>query len=67
MTYKDITKLENCPECGTNWVDQPIPEKYRENYSAPYFYSRVVGVEMIDEDFISYFQCPDCNHQFPQR
>jgi DNA-binding PadR family transcriptional regulator len=21
MTYTDITKLENCPECGANWVN----------------------------------------------
>jgi hypothetical protein len=44
MNYTDITKLENCPECGANWVEAPIPEKYWENYSPPYFYSRVVLV-----------------------
>jgi hypothetical protein len=47
MTYTDITKLENCPECGANWVDKLIPQQYWENYSPPYFYSRVIGVELI--------------------
>jgi hypothetical protein len=41
MTYTDITKLENCPECGANWVDKLIPQEYWENYSPPYFYSRM--------------------------
>lgn len=66
MLYKDITHMRNCPECGANWVDKPIPEEYRHNYSAPYFYSRVIGVEPLGEDRIAYWLCPDCNHQFPR-
>ncbi len=66
MTYVDITKLENCPVCDANWVDSMIPEKYWDHYSPPYFYSRVVGIELLHEDRISYFECPDCKHQFPQ-
>ena len=60
----DVTKLENCPECNTNWVDKLIPQEYWENYSPPYFYSRVIGIEHLGEDRISYFMCPDCKHHF---
>lgn len=66
MKYEDITKLESCPNCNSNWVDSVIPEQYRKNYSPPYFYSRVVGVELLGEDRISYWLCPDCNHKFPR-
>ena len=66
MNYTDITKLENCPECGANWVDLPIPEEYWENYSPPYFYSRVIGIELLGEDRINHWLCPDCKHQFPR-
>jgi rubredoxin len=66
MNYKDITKMRNCPECGANWVDKPIPKEYREYYSPPYFFSRVIGVEPLGEDRIAYWLCPDCEHQFPR-
>jgi len=62
----DITKLENCPECGANWVDKLIPQQYWENYSPPYFYSRVIGCYDCDVDRTAYFMCPDCNHKFPR-
>ena len=65
-TYRDITKLENCPECGANWVSGIIPEKYRYLYSEPYFYSRVIGVELLGQDRIDHWRCPDCNHKFPR-
>jgi len=66
MRYKDITKLKNCPKCNTNWVAGEIPEEYRENYSAPYFYSRVIGVEFLGEDRIHHWMCPDCKYEFPR-
>ena len=66
MTYNDITTLENCPNCNSNWVDSIIPEQYRENYSPPYFYSRVVGVELLGGDRVDHWRCPDCNHKFPR-
>lgn len=66
MTTKCITKMRNCPECGANWVDKPIPKEYRQHYSAPYFFSRVIGVELLGEDRIAYWLCPDCKHQFPR-
>jgi hypothetical protein len=66
MTYNDITTLENCPNCSSSWVDSIIPEEYRENYSPPYFYSRVVGVELLGGDRVDHWRCPDCNHKFPR-
>lgn len=62
----DFTALKNCPNCGANWVDKPIPKKYRENYGPPYFYSRVIGVELLGSDRIDYWLCPDCKHEFPR-
>lgn len=64
MTYTEITKLEKCPECGTNWVDKLIPQQYWEHYSPPYFYSRVIACYDRDLDQTAYFLCPDCNHRF---
>ena len=64
MNYTDITKLENCPECGANWVEKLIPQEYWENYSPPYFYSRVIGVELLGEDRIDHWLCPDCGTKF---
>lgn len=66
MNYNDITSLISCPECGTDWVHSMIPEKYHENYSPPYFYSRVIGIEPLGEDRIAYWMCPDCKHEFPR-
>jgi rubredoxin len=65
-TYTDITHLTNCPQCNTNWVEKEIPEQYRHNYSAPYFYSRVIGVELSHQDRIDHWLCPDCKTTFPR-
>lgn len=64
VNYTDITKIEKCPECGTTWIDKPIPEQYWENYSPPYFYSRVIGCYDRDLDRTAYWKCPDCEHHF---
>lgn len=66
MKYKDITKLKNCPECNSNWVSGIIPKERREFYSPPYFYSRVIGVELLGEDRVNHWLCPDCKHKFPR-
>lgn len=66
MKYKDITKLKNCPECNSNWVSGIITKEYREFYSPPYFYSRVLGIELLHEDRIHHWVCPDCKHEFPR-
>lgn len=65
MDYKTITKMRKCPECGTSWVDKPIPKEHREYYSAPYFFSRVIGVYDRDLDRTVYYVCPDCKTEFP--
>jgi len=63
---KSITKMRNCPECNTNWVDKPIPKEYRENYSPPYFFSRVIALYDRDLDRTTRYVCPDCKHEFPR-
>lgn len=61
----DISESTHCPHCGANWVEGEIPEELRENYSPPYFYSRIIGVELIDGDRIDHWMCPDCETTFP--
>lgn len=63
---KSITKMRKCPECGANWVSKPIPKEYRENYSPPYFFSRVIGFYDRDLDRTVCYVCPDCKHEFPR-
>jgi hypothetical protein len=63
---KSFTEMRNCPHCGTNWVDKPIPKEYRHNYSPPYFYSRVIGIYDTQRDGVTHYVCPDCKTEFPR-
>ncbi|MEK6832530.1 MAG: hypothetical protein AABY32_00655 [Nanoarchaeota archaeon] len=64
MSQKTVSNINNllvCPECKCSWDDGPIPEKDRDNYSYPYRFSRLIGIEYQGEyDGISAWQCPDC-------
>ena len=60
----DITKLENCPSCNSNWVSSMIPqESIDKGYYSPdqKFFSRVFGVEYLGTDRTHHYQCPDCH------
>lgn len=59
-----MNKLSNCPECDTLWHDKEIPEEYREYYSPPYFYSRVIALYSLEEDRTFAYRCPDCGATF---
>lgn len=61
-----ISEQTHCPECGADWVEKEIPEELRDRYSPPYFYSRIIGVELIDGDRIDHWTCPDCKTTFPR-
>lgn len=63
---KSFTSMRNCPHCGTNWVNKPIPKEYRHNYSPPYFYSRVIGMYDDRRDCVTRYVCPDCKTEFPR-
>lgn len=61
----DVSELNECPNCGTNWVGQEIPEADRElfgNYT--HFQRGPIGVEYRstteDYDGVSEWECPDC-------
>jgi hypothetical protein len=60
-----IDLLSECPVCKGLWDGGPVPKKYRKFYSAPYRFSRLVGVEIPEKyDGISYWECPDCKTQW---
>jgi predicted RNA-binding Zn-ribbon protein involved in translation (DUF1610 family) len=57
---KNIDQLNNCPECGVSWILGDIPKEYHQHYSPPYVYKRLICIEIIGDDQVSAFQCPDC-------
>lgn len=51
--------------------DDELRAHIQECYSPPYKFSRIIGVELPYDhpdhyDGVSYWMCPDCNHQFPR-
>jgi predicted Zn-ribbon and HTH transcriptional regulator len=60
----DITKLERCPVCDSDWISSYIPQEsidkgfYGKDSK---FFSRVWGIEYTGSDRISHYQCPDCD------
>lgn len=59
-----MDKVSHCPVCNSLWHDKEIPEQYRENYSPPYFYSRVVAYQTWESDRTLFYICPDCKSEF---
>jgi hypothetical protein len=57
------TPLE-CPNCKADLSAGDIPDRYREYYSPPYKFSRVVGEYSRGSDRIEAWRCPDCNHRW---
>jgi hypothetical protein len=54
-----------CPKCGCSWDGGDIPEGQRKNYSPPYKWSRLVGVEdPTVYDGVSWWRCPDCGAEW---
>ena len=58
------SKTSHCPKCGAYWFSGEIPEEYWENYSPPYFYSRLIAWYDRDLDVTVKYICPDCGEQF---
>lgn len=51
--------------------DDDLRAHIRQFYSPPYKFSRLIGVELPcthpdHYDGVSYWECPDCEHQFPR-
>lgn len=61
------SKTRYCPSCNTEWRDKPIPKEYRENYSPPYYFSRVIALYDRDADATVAYRCPDCNTTFKRK
>jgi hypothetical protein len=52
-------------------TDDELRAYIQECYSPPYKFSRIIGVQLPYShpdhyDGVSYWQCPDCKHQFPR-
>jgi len=56
----NFSDIKNCPECGSLWHDQPIPEKSRHLFGGSEWFSRVIYLSSWREDRGYAWQCPDC-------
>jgi predicted RNA-binding Zn-ribbon protein involved in translation (DUF1610 family) len=52
-----------CPKCLANLDGGAIPKKLRRHYSPPYRWSRLIGIEILGDDYISSWKCPDCGYR----
>lgn len=55
-----------CPHCGANLIGDPIPERLRANYSAPYHWRREIMIVDPDKDMVVAYECPDCGKRWPR-
>jgi predicted RNA-binding Zn-ribbon protein involved in translation (DUF1610 family) len=55
---------DNCPNCGSSWLGEEIPERIREHYSAPFRWRREVRIEPLGYDRWTHAKCPDCGAEF---
>ena len=58
-----------------NWCKDKSDDELRKfvktSYAPPYKFSRLIGVQLPYDhpehyDGVSYWQCPDCKHQWPR-
>lgn len=59
------------PKCGTCFDNGDIPKEHHHCYSAPYKWSKLIGVEISERyDGVLIWRCPDCGfmwHRFTGR
>lgn len=54
-----------CPNCGSDWRGEEIPEKDRHYFGGKTHFSRLIGVEIENGyDGVSFWRCPDCEHEW---
>lgn len=53
----------SCPNCGSDWIGEEIPEDRKDYYSDSYFL-RVIGYYSDVLDSVVEYQCPDCGKRF---
>jgi predicted nucleic acid-binding Zn ribbon protein len=61
LEVTNFSDIKNCPECGSLWHDQPIPEKSRHLFGGAEWFSRVIGVYSSKLDRTIAYKCPDCS------
>ena len=57
---KELDHYGDCPSCKKNWDGGDIPEDIRQYYSAPFKWSKLIGLETPGFDGISIWVCPFC-------
>lgn len=58
-----IQQREEGVKCWQGKSNEQIEKEMKENYSPPYRWSNVIGIEE-DEDRISKWQCPECKTEW---
>ena len=61
-----MSQITHCPKCHADFDGGPIPKNMRQFYSPPYRWSRIIGVERLEDDWVSSWRCPDCGHEWPR-
>lgn len=59
-----IKQREEGVKCWQNKSNEEIEAEMKEHYRPPYVWRREIGIETLDYDGISYWQCPDCKTTF---
>jgi len=61
MSYPEILRLRNCPDCGTNLVAAEV--LLPETCEPGAFHSRLLGI--LNDGAVTGWKCPDCEHTLP--
>jgi hypothetical protein len=61
--------MDNCPNCKSSWIGEPIPEVLRQHYGDETHWRREINIDggyMGIYDGIVAVICPDCKEEFPR-
>lgn len=59
-----VSDLDACPECGTSWLAEPIPEASRHHYGGRTHFRRLIGIYDPRRDRTVAWRCPDCGTEW---
>lgn len=54
---------DDCPNCKTSWIAEPIPEASRHHYGDQTHFSRRIALYDPILDCRVGIRCPDCGHE----
>lgn len=59
-----MSNPDNCPNCNTTLIGDPIPLEDVTNYSGTHW-RREIGIYDMGQDRTVAWRCPDCAHEWP--